>query len=77
MVVESADKAKEMTDLEYDTLTILLEVKVLTKKELHSISTALASPCEAGWGWLIDWLNAKPNVEPKRRRRLTAADYHG
>jgi hypothetical protein len=69
------DREGEMTNLEYDMLTILVQVKVLTPHELQNISDALATPCEEGWGWLIDWLNERPNVEPKLRRRMTIEDY--
>lgn len=57
-----------MTDHEYDLLTILLQVKILTEMELQSVYDALDSPC-ADWGWLISWLNLKENVAAKPRPR--------
>jgi hypothetical protein len=64
-----------MTDLEYDMLCILVEVKVLTQKELQELYVALEIENMPDWGWLIQWLNSKPNVEPKTRKKMTAADY--
>lgn len=58
-----------MTDLQYDTLCILLETKQVTKGDLEAIYIWLGSAYD-DWGWVIAWLSEKSDVPPKIRPRV-------
>jgi hypothetical protein len=73
---ETRERYPTMTDDQYQTLSILLETKKLTFLHLQLIDewlTVVSSDDQ--WDALIEWLNSRPDIELKPRRRWTREDY--
>jgi hypothetical protein len=73
LAAEEADEEANMamSDAQYMELTILLQTKKLTRREMEIIDECLYKNLYPDWDVLIAWLWEKDNLPLKLRKRRT------
>ena len=70
-IVRPPPVERPVTDLEYGALSILLDSKQISLRDLKNIDSWVAGGDPVnGWGWLITWLQKQPDIPLKPRLRV-------